>query len=503
MLVADQAPGLMWVSGPDRRSLWFNRAWLEFTGRQLSQEIGDGWIEGVHPDDRDRCLTVYQAAFDTRQPFTREYRLRRRDGEYRWLLDNGAPLRNQSQEFYGYVGSSVDITERRQAAEERAHLLQQAQTANRLKDEFMATLSHELRTPLNTVLGWTHLLRDGTRSEAEVKHALEVIERNVRAQSKLVDDVLDVSRMVSGKLRLELETVDIANVVQGVAGVLQPAADAKGVALSVDVRKGHGFVAGDAARLHQAIWNVVSNAVKFTRRGGSVTVAVTRKSGTIEIVIADTGSGIPPEFVPHLFERFSRAGSGQPREYGGLGLGLAIVKHLMELHGGSVSVESAGPDQGTTATLRLPLVAVHPAEVSGISAEASQPIVTGVRVLAVDDDADARGLVKEILESGGAVVTTVDSAHEALAAMARERFDVLVSDLAMPEADGCELMRNVRALPAERGGDIPAAALTAYARSEDRTRVLMAGFDLHVAKPIDPGELLAVVQSLAAKRTAP
>jgi PAS domain S-box-containing protein len=500
MFVADQAPGLMWVSGPDKRPTWFNRAWLEFTGRLLEEEIGDGWIEGVHPDDRHRCQEIYQAAFDTRQPFTREYRLRRRDGEYRWLLDNGSPLRNEAGEFNGYIGSSVDITARRHAEEERGQLLQQAQTANRLKDEFLATLSHELRTPLNTVLGWTHLLRDGTRSEADVKNALDIIERNVRAQSKLVDDVLDVSRMVSGKLRLELETIDIANVVQGAVGVLQPAADAKGVALSVDVRKGHGFVAGDAARLHQAIWNVVSNAVKFTRRGGSVSVLVARRSGSIEIVVTDTGSGIPEEFLHHLFERFSRAKSGQPREYGGLGLGLAIVRHLMELHGGSVAIHSAGPDQGTTATLRLPLVAVHPAEVAGFSTPTDQPVVTGVRVLAVDDDADARGLVKEILESGGAIVTAVDSAHEAFAAMEREHFDVLVSDLAMPGEDGCALMRRVRTLPAERGGDIPAAALTAYARSEDRTRVLMAGFDLHVAKPIDPGELLAVVQSLAAKR---
>ena len=447
-IMADQAPVLVWVSGTDKSCTWFNRGWLAFTGRRMEQEIGNGWAEGVYADDFDRCLSTYVTAFDLRRPFTMEYRLRRYDGEYRWVLDNGVPLYDDRREFIGYIGSCVDITELKRSETDRAQLLQQAEAANRLKDEFLATLSHELRTPLNTVLGWTHLLREGTRSELEMKNALDIIERNVRLQSKLVDDVLDVSRIVSGKLRLDLQTVDIANVTHGVVGVLQPTADAKGVALAADISAGHGFVAGDPARLHQAIWNVVSNAIKFTKRGGSVHVVVRRREARGEIVVSDSGIGIDPAFLPHLFERFQQGERGYGRGYGGLGLGLAITRHLMELHGGSIDIQSDGVERGTHVALRLPLVAVHPSEVSGVNLRLERPIVAGVRVLAVDDDVDARGLIQQILEQGGAIVTTAESAADAFAAIEDDVFDVLISDLAMPGEDGCDLMRRVAQLAA-------------------------------------------------------
>jgi PAS domain S-box-containing protein len=496
----DQTPALMWVSGLDKRCVWFNGPWLRFTGRSLDHELGHGWSEGIHPNDRMRVLDTYHAACDARQPLTIDFRLRRHDGEYRWVLSNAVPLLDDRKQLIGYVACCTDITERRRAEDDRTQSLEESEAANRLKDEFLATLSHELRTPLNTVLGWTHLLRERAQSDAEINNALDIIERSVRVQSKLVEDVLDVSRIVSGKLRLDLQTVDIANVIQAAVNGWQPTAEAKGVLLTLNVRNGHGFVAGDPARLHQVIWNVVSNGVKFTRRGGQVDIEARRHDGDVEIVVTDNGAGVRPDFLPYVFERFRQAESAYTREHGGLGLGLAIVRHLMEIHGGSVEIHSAGVDQGTTVRLRLPLLAVHPAEVAMNAAPHEQPTIAGVRVLVVDDDADARLLVREILEHGGASVTTAESAAEAWTILQYARFDVLISDLAMPIEDGCDLIRKVRALSAASGGDVPAAALTAYTRTEDRMRVVAAGFDRHLSKPIDPGELIAAVQALAAGR---
>jgi PAS domain S-box-containing protein len=406
-----------------------------------------------------------------------------------------------------FIIQASDITERKRAEEERERLLREAQEANRLKDEFLATVSHELRTPLTAILGWTHLLRGGgLGGEAAVK-ALETIERNARSQSQLIDDLLDVSRIVTGKLRLDGVPVDPHTFIDAAVESVRPAAEAKGVRLQKLIDTGVETVMGDPARLQQVVWNLLTNAVKFTPRGGRVQVRLERVNSQVEIAVTDTGAGIDPEFLPHVFERFRQADQKTTRQHGGLGLGLAIVRHLVELHGGSVRANSGGEGAGSTFTVALPVAPIHRREEAGarahpaardtLPAHECPERLDGLRVLVVDDEADARGLLAEGLGQCGAKVTAASSAREALEAMAGEKFDALVSDIGMPGEDGYELIRRVRALPADRGGRTPAVALTAYARTEDRLRAMRAGFEMHVAKPVELTELIVVIANLA------
>jgi PAS domain S-box-containing protein len=406
-----------------------------------------------------------------------------------------------------FIVQASDITERKRAEEERERLLREAQEANRLKDEFLATVSHELRTPLTAILGWAHLLRGGgLGGEAAVK-ALETIERNARSQSQLIDDLLDVSRIVTGKLRLEIMPVDPHTFIDAAVESVRPAAEAKGVRLEKVTDTGAETVMGDPARLQQVVWNLLMNAVKFTPRGGRVQIRLERVNSQVEIAVADTGAGIDPEFLPHVFERFRQADQKTTRQHGGLGLGLAIVRHLVELHGGSVRADSGGEGAGATFTVALPVAPIHRREEAGarahpaardtLPAHECPERLDGLRVLVVDDEADARELLAEGLGQCGAQVTAASSAREALEAMAGEKFDALVSDIGMPGEDGYELIRRVRALPADRGGRTPAVALTAYARTEDRLRAMRAGFEMHVAKPVELTELIVVIANLA------
>jgi PAS domain S-box-containing protein len=411
-------------------------------------------------------------------------------------------------EVVGAVLVFHDATERRQMEERRQHLLtreqgarEEAENANRMKDEFLAMLSHELRTPLSAIAGWAHILREGGLQPAEAARAIEVIDRNARVQGQLISDILDVSRIISGKLRLEQKMVTASAVVEAALDTVRPSAEAKQVRLEAVLDPDVGQVWADPDRLQQVVWNLLSNAIKFTPEGGAVSIRLARTGSQVEIVVRDSGEGISPEFVPHVFERFRQADSSTTRPHGGLGLGLAIVRHLMEAHGGTVVAESAGKGHGASFTVRLPRH--DSADATTPSGEATPaeaaPVLSleHVRVLLVDDDPDTRGMMQTVLSQRGAQVTAAASAAEALACVERETPDVLLSDIGMPGMDGYALIRELRERPDARA--IPAAALTAYAHADDRGQAIAAGYQVHVAKPVEPAELVAVVASLAGR----
>jgi signal transduction histidine kinase/CheY-like chemotaxis protein len=384
-----------------------------------------------------------------------------------------------------------------------------AEAADRAKDQFLAVLSHELRTPLNAVYGWARMLRTGRiQGEPQITRALEVIERNANAQVQLVDDLLDVSRVISGKMRLDVRRVELAGIVEAALDAVRPAAEAKGIRLQSVLDPRAGPVTGDPNRLQQIVWNLLINAVKFTPKGGQIQLRLQRVNSHVEIVVSDTGQGIAPSVLPVIFERFRQADSSSTRPHTGLGLGLALVKHLVELHGGSVVAQSAGEDKGATFIVTLPLMIaeIPPGPVPRVHPTASsiEPLpagarLDGVKILVVDDDADALELATVILEGSGALVKRALSAPDALNALREWRPDVLVSDIEMPEEDGYALIRKVRALDPSEGGRTPAVALTAYGRTQDRILSLASGYSMHVPKPVDPGELTAIIASVAAR----
>jgi PAS domain S-box-containing protein len=402
-----------------------------------------------------------------------------------------------------------EIASRTALAVENAQAYEQLDLASRVKDEFLATLSHELRTPLNAVVGYIRMLRAGTLNQERVPRALDVVERNATALTGIVEDVLDISRIVSGKVRLQVQSVDLRQLLIDAGESVAVAADAKGIRLDVKVPPKIGPIAGDPARLQQVVWNVLTNAVKFTPRDGQVQVRLEQGEAHVEIVVSDTGAGISAEFLPHVFERFRQAEGGTKRRHGGLGLGLAIARHIVEMHGGTVDAASEGEGKGTTIRIKLPMMLVHAdtaAKADRAPREVRRPIsqdipaLDGIQVLAVDDDQDALGLVREILESAGARVLTESSGVAALRTLGREKPDVLVADLGMPQMDGFDLIEQVRDSPDPALRTIPAAALTAYARSEDRAKALRSGFELHLPKPIDPFELVTAVARLSRRR---
>ncbi len=408
-----------------------------------------------------------------------------------------------------------DLATRAAVAIDNARIYQQASDANRLKDDFLATLSHELRTPLNAVLGYAKMLGMNVLDAPKQAHAITVIERNANSLKQIIEDVLDVSRIVSGKLRLNVQPVDVAEVVKLAVATVTPAADAKGLRLYSVLDPQLPPVSGDPDRLQQVVWNLLANAVKFTPRGGRIQIKVQRIHSHIEIVVSDTGRGISPEFVPHLFERFRQADSAFARDHGGLGLGLAIVRELVELHGGTVHASSEGPGTGATFTVGLPLMIVHPdprSEIPRVHPREERPAevpvphrLDGIKVLAIDDEDDALSLMREILEAAGAQVWTASSAACALELLAQSLPHVIIADIGMPAMDGLEFMRELRRGRVPSAREVPAAALTAYARSQDRISVLAGGFQMHVAKPVDPAELIVTVATLAALpgRTVP
>ncbi|MFL6213358.1 MAG: ATP-binding protein [Blastocatellia bacterium] len=414
-----------------------------------------------------------------------------------------------------------DITERKQAEQQRLELAREqaaraeAEAANRSKDEFLATVSHELRTPLNAILGWSRMLRTSALDVPTRERALEVIERNAKAQSQLIEDLLDVSRIITGKLRLAVGPVNLASVIEYAIESMRPAIDAKNITLQVVLESDSSVVSGDAERLQQVVWNLLSNAVKFTPKGGSIRAQLRRVNSHVEITVSDTGKGIALEFLPYVFDRFRQADSSLTRAFGGLGLGLAIVRHLIELHGGTVQAHSDGEGEGATFTIRLPMLAMHEAGPSRLSLDAFQratgrPLafeqaasLAGLTVMVLDDEPDARLLLTTILREQKAEVTAVASVEEAFAALPWVKPDIIVSDIGMPREDGYSFIRRLRALEAEQGEKwTPAIALTAHARDGDRLRALAAGFQSHIAKPADPLELVTVIFSLVGRNAA-
>ena len=440
----------------------------------------------------------------------------RKNGEHLYVEGVLSAVRDDERRLLGYAKLMKDITDKRRIETEREYLLQSERTArgeaertSRMKDEFLATLGHELRTPLNAILGWSQVLRRVDDVNAELGEGLKIIERNARAQAQIIEDLLDMSSIISGKVRLDMRKVDLASVVEASVNAVRPAAETKGIELKVDVDPSNCTVRGDPNRLQQVFWNLLTNAVKFTPKEGRVSVTLGRVSSHLAVSVADTGEGIDAGFLPYVFERFRQADASAARRHGGLGLGLSIVKQLVELHGGCIKAASGGHGKGSTFTVELPVLALE-SDAAGrnglrqqrtrslsepIDAYAPPANLGGVRVLVVDDEPDARALIERLLQECEATVTTAGSATEAMEHVARSTPDVLLSDIGMPKEDGYSLIRRIRNLSGD-ASRIPAIALTAYARAEDRAKALQAGYQLHLSKPVEPVKLIAMVASL-------
>ena len=423
----------------------------------------------------------------------------RKDGTIIDISLTVSPIFDMEGRIIGASKIARDVSDRKRSEERERIALRRAEAANRAKDEFLATVSHELRTPLTAILGWVKMLSSGPTDAATSKKALEVIERNVRTQSKLIEDLLDVSRIISGKLRIEVKPLDPGTVINAAVDVIKSAAEAKHIRIRTIVDSSVGLIAGDFERLQQVVWNLLSNAVKFTPSDGTIRVELTRGRSQIEISVTDSGIGISQDFLPYVFNRFSQADTSITRAHGGIGIGLAIAKSLVELHGGTISVASPGEGQGSTFTVRLPVSAVvqKGVEDSGFNTDFRQlQGLAGVKILVVDDEPDACEMLLHLFRLSGAEVQVAMSAEEALSVCDKFSPDVLVSDIGMPNVDGYELIRRIR-----KSGNkqLPAVALTALTRIEDRVKALTAGFQMHVAKPVEPAELLAVVSSLAGR----
>jgi PAS domain S-box-containing protein len=502
-------------------------AWAWFTGQSWDEYRGSGWIDAFHPEDREQIRKTWQGACEAKSAYVSFHgRLwHEPTRQYRFFEAQATPVFNPDGSVREWVGAYSDINtrkqleqqleqravelaraleERKKLDEERERLLEseryartEAERVTRLKEEFLSTVSHELRTPLNAILGWTQLMQQSS-DENTRRQGLDAIERGARGQAMLIDELLDVSRIISGKMRLEVEVVETGPLVESAVETLRPAAEAKGIQVTKVLAPDTGPIKGDPARLQQTVWNLLSNAIKFTPKGGKVEIRVARTEGSVQITVSDTGPGIPEKFLPYVFDRFRQADNSTTRAHGGLGLGLAIVKHIVEMHGGTVEVDSK-EGKGATFTVRLPAADFT---TNTSPAAVAEPVtrLKNVKVLVVDDDPTSCEIVRRILLNHDAQVAIAQSADEALPLLQEFDPDVLISDIGMPGKDGLTFIREIRRLESvSQGPRRPAIALTAFARAEDRIRVLQAGYNMHVAKPIDPRELLAVVGSLAAE----
>ena len=508
--VTDSMPQCVWAARADGEIYYCNRIWREYAGDQA----GITFFDAVPPEELEEVRRSYQDATSAGEPLEREQRLRRKDGVWRWHLCRMVPERDERGRILGWICTATDIDQQKRIEEVNKILLasekdarKQAEIANRTKDEFLATVSHELRTPLNAILGWTRMLRTGAVEPKALSRVLETIERNARAQTQLVEDILDVSRIIAGKLRVNVHRMDLHAVARSALDAVRPAADAKGVELAGEFEEGSQEFCGDPDRLQQVIWNLLSNAIKFTPKDGTVELRIDRVNSDVRIIVADTGVGIANTSLSHVFDRFWQADSSITRAQGGLGLGLAIVRHLVEVHGGVVRAESDGEGKGARFSVQMPVRAVAPAPEPAPSDDVEAPppalepesvgekLLDGVDVLVVDDEPDARDLVTAVLAKCGAKVRTASTVDDAIARLRERRPDVLLSDIGLPSEDGYALIRRVREIdPA-----VPAAALTAYASPDDQRRALTEGFHAHVAKPVEPSHLALLVASLSGR----
>ncbi|MEH2156954.1 hybrid sensor histidine kinase/response regulator [Nostoc sp.] len=534
-----------------------NPRYQAICGLKAAESLEKKWLESVHPEDKERAIASWSAYICEGREYSEEFRFQAAHSNIRWVQVRSSPMLSSQGDLLGYVGTLEDITERKQAEEVRAQVIreqtarQEAEAANRMKDEFLAVLSHELRTPLTSMLGWSKILRAKKLDEKATSRALEAIERNAISQMQLIEDILDVSRIIRGQLRLNVSAVNLLSVMEAALEAVRPLAEPKDIKLNTFLDTSIGSVYGDPARLQQIVWNLLTNAIKFTPKGGRVEVRLSTyfgfsisdfglgadgenldssntdesnnlksvlessdgleptfilskksqntKSQYAQIQVIDTGIGISAEFLPKVFERFRQADSTTTRSHNGLGLGLAIVRHLVELHKGTIFAQSSGSGQGATFTVRLPLLQDNRGnrEATGKSSSpiASTPLA-GLRVLVVDDEADTRNFLSFMFEEYGAFATAVGSVDEALVVLEQAKPDIVISDIGMSEQDGYTLIRKLRSLEPEKGGRIPAIALTAYTREEDRLKALSAGFQEHLSKPIDPNKLIAAVANI-------
>jgi PAS domain S-box-containing protein len=520
-VMADSVPLMIWVHDAAGRIQYVNRRWEEYFGVTQEQARRDGWQMLVHEEDRIGYETRLLTCVRHKTPFRAEARVRRADGEWRWIESHGVPRLGARGELLAFAGTTLDVSERHELEAEREQLLEseraartEAELATRAKDEFLATLSHELRTPLSVVVLWSRILARKYGSTGEdLRKGLALIIDNGMALSQLIGDLLDMSRIVSGRITLDLRPIDAVEIVTQAVASHRPAAEARRISLELEVGPQPKIVLGDPTRLQQVLWNLLSNALKFTRENGHVWVSVKRRGAQLEISVRDDGEGIAPEFLSQIFSRFKQADSTTARRHGGLGLGLAIVKQIAELQGGDVRAESDGPGTGATFTVTLPL---HESSFVSADLESSgtwrrldpdrllNSRLEGLRLLAVEDQAEMLESLRQMLEEQGACVTTAASGLEALEALRAQPqgFDAIVSDIGMPSMDGYELIRRVRNDLGLGPDRLLAVALTAYAREEDRARALQSGFQAHLTKPYQVGQLIAILRQLQAAQAS-
>ena len=495
-LITELSPIHLFRAGPDGDATFLSSAFLSMTGLSRDRALGFGWIEAVHPDDRSRLMSGWQEALRSGVIFQAEFRFRTVTGEYRWYRARVVPDRDDEGRVAGWVGAAVDLHELHLALDERAAALDKAEharllaeEASHLKDEFLATASHELRTPLNAIVGWVHVLQTGAlKNDEQRQQALSAIDRNAKIQTRLIEDLLDVSRMIQGRVSLTVAPVNLRAIVDAAVDTIRPAAAAKDIPITVEAAEDSIPVVGDEQRLQQIAWNLLSNSVKYTPRGGPIRVFIGREGERAVLRVKDSGEGIDPAFLPHVFEPFRQGTSAAMRK--GLGLGLAIVRRLVDLHGGRITAESEGHGKGAQFTVMLPLA--HGSTATRDGPPPVGPHFDRLRVLVAEDDPDSAAALTALLQQHGCDTRTAATAAECLRVAGEWPPDVLICDIGLPDDDGYGLLKRLRATP--EGERIPAIALTAYARAEDRAKALAAGFRAHLSKPLDPESLLREMQ---------
>ncbi len=495
-LTTEVIPQQIWTATAKGEVDYFNQRWIDYTGIPLENTINSGWKIILHPEDSARVLKSWNESVSSGKKYNIEVRLRGVDGVYRWFLVKARPLRNEQGEIIKWYGTNTSITRIKELEQRLRQQTEDLIEANQLKDEFLAIVSHELRTPLNPILGWSQLLASGRLDSEKMAAGITIIERNAKLQAQLIDDLLDVSRILRGKLNLNKTPLDLEMVIKSALTTVQLAADAKSIQIETEFEPNIGQVAGDASRLQQIIWNLVSNAIKFTPEGGRVLVKLSKIGKRASLEVQDTGQGIDSEFLPYVFDRFRQAEGGNTRQFGGLGLGLAIVRHLSELHGGTVAVASEGKGKGTIFSVKLPLMntPTEAIDINPIDLSVKPNRFSGIKILVVDDEVDSLDILTLVLKQEGASVISVASAASALEALNKSTPDLIVSDIGMPKTDGYTLMSQIRNL--SQGKNIPAIALTAYAGEVNQQLSLDAGFNRHLAKPINIPELITVITEL-------
>jgi PAS domain S-box-containing protein len=505
--LADAMPQVVWIAEADGTVIYYNQRAAELSGIEQTTDRTWKWEPALHPDDLQTTIEAWETAVREEKPYSKEHRIKMKDGSFRWHLSRSFPAFDEMGDISKWYGTATDIHQIKEAEAEREHLLEEVKAANRAKDEFLAVLSHELRTPLNTIYGWTQMLQKGGFDRERISKAIEIIARNVRLQNTLIEDLLDVSRIISGKMRLEPENLSLVSIIQSAIDAALPAAEKKQITIEAKLDSEADEIFGDRHRLQQIISNLLTNSLKFTPSAGVITIELKRAADTALISVSDTGIGITPDLLPHIFDRFRQANASSKRKFGGLGLGLTIVKHLVELHSGTISAFSNGENKGAVFTIEFPL---QPQRITYADLKHSIDIgendlkipklLAGAQILIVDDDPDSLDLLCFALKQQGADVICCDSGHKALEQFQSRKFDLLISDLGMAEIDGYDLVRQLREQENYAGNKlIPAIALTGYVSTEDRKRVLLAGFQIHLAKPANLEELLAAALKLIKK----